>query len=92
MLAKGLDAHGLHWHYEEFQLPYFDREGILRFYTPDFYVREWRKFIEVKTSYDKEDKEKMHSVERDNPGVRLEVWTKKDISSWTKKNVLQGGA
>ncbi len=88
-LAKGLEAQRLHWKYEELQLSYFDRDGIQRFYTPDFWIQEWGKFIEVKRDHiDKEDREKLRLVARDNPDVRLEVWTRKDVASWLTDNEI----
>jgi hypothetical protein len=82
MLAKGLDFLGLHWTYEPCPLRYIDAKGLRRSTTPDFFVEEWDKFVEVtKTMYTAKRK-KMDQVTRSNPDITIETWTQNNIRDW----------
>lgn len=52
--AKMLDRLGEKWMYEYKSFPYMDKNGKRRNYTPDFYLPDKDKYIEVK-GYEKED-------------------------------------
>lgn len=85
--AKGLDSLELHWRYEPCQLEYSDEEGVHHFYTPDFEVESWHKFIEIKTRMDRSAERKMKLVAQSNPMVGIETWTKKHIDAWLSSEV-----
>lgn len=50
-VAKRLDEKNLEWYRPKIGLPYIDKEGRKRTYIPDFYVPEFKCFIEVKSFF-----------------------------------------
>lgn len=51
LVAKRLDKLQVEWYRPKYRLPYFDLDGIKHFYLPDFYVKTYNCFIEVKSPF-----------------------------------------
>lgn len=51
IVAKRLDELGVEWYRPRIRLPYFDLEGVEHSYYPDFYVKTYNCFIEVKSEF-----------------------------------------
>ena len=51
IVAKRLDELNLNWCRPNIRLPYIDKNNIERGYFPDFYVKDFKCFIEVKHPY-----------------------------------------
>lgn len=51
IVAKRLDDLGVCWYRPKIRLPYFDLDGIEHGYFPDFYVKDFNCFIEVKSQF-----------------------------------------
>lgn len=47
-VAKWLDCQGLNWRRNTQRFKYFNLKGIESHYTPDFYIEEWKSYLEVK--------------------------------------------
>jgi len=47
-VAKWLDENNIEYEYEKHRFNYIDYEGIERIYIPDFYIKNYNIFIEVK--------------------------------------------
>ena len=50
-VAKRLDSMNVTWYRPKLSLEYIDNEGQKRYYCPDFFVKEYGCFIEVKSPY-----------------------------------------
>lgn len=50
-VAKRLDELNVEWYRPKCRLPYFDIEGVEHSYIPDFYVKTFNCFIEVKSKF-----------------------------------------
>lgn len=74
IVAKHLDLLGVTWKRNKERFPYLDPQGKLRTYQPDFYVKEWNKYIEVKGYETELDKYKWKQF----PFI-LEVWKREKI-------------
>jgi len=72
--AKKLDKLKLDWYYERDSFQYIDKNGKMRTYTPDFYITEYDKYIEVKGKnlLDDDDLYKINWV-RENANVSVEI-------------------
>lgn len=51
LVAERLDFIGVEWYRPRFMLPYFDCNGNEHNFIPDFYVKQYRCFIEVKSPF-----------------------------------------
>lgn len=51
LVAQRLDELKVDWYRPRVRLPYFDNDGIERGYFPDFYVKSYNLFIEVKSPF-----------------------------------------
>lgn len=51
IVAKRLDDLNLNWYRPRIRIPYIDNNGIEKGYFPDFYVEDYKCFIEVKSPY-----------------------------------------
>lgn len=69
--AKSLDKSGVKWFYEYKSFPYIDSNGKRRTYTPDFYLVDSDKYIEVK-GYEKEDDQYKIDCLKNN-GINIEM-------------------
>lgn len=69
--ADFLDEHNILWLYESKSFPYLDKEGRRRTYTPDFYLPDEDKFIEIK-GYDNGNAEYKVNCVR-SLGVNIEM-------------------
>jgi ribosomal protein S14 len=72
--ATQLDEKGISWRYESAHFPYINKEGIRKTYTPDFFLPEENKYIEIKSSdlYDEDDEYKVEWV-KDHTPINIEV-------------------
>lgn len=50
-VAKRLDSMNVTWYRPKLSLEYFDNKGQKRYYCPDFFVKDYGCFIEVKSPY-----------------------------------------
>lgn len=46
-----LDSQGLEFLCHKGFIPYIDKQGVKRFYYPDFFVTDWNSYIDIKSSY-----------------------------------------
>ena len=51
LVAQRLDSLGVEWYRPHIRLPYLDKEGVEHGYFPDFYVKSFNCFIEVKSPF-----------------------------------------
>ena len=51
IVAKRLDELNLNWYRPRIRIPYIDNQGYEKGYFPDFYVEDYKCFIEVKAPY-----------------------------------------
>jgi hypothetical protein len=72
--AKKLNKQKLDWYYERDSFQYIDINGRMRTYTPDFYITEYDKYIEVKGKnlLDDGDLYKTNWV-RKNASINIEI-------------------
>ncbi len=61
-------------------LNYVDENKNSRVYLPDFYVKEWESYVDVKNSYlFSLTKVKFDCIIRDNPNVKIKILLKEDL-------------
>jgi hypothetical protein len=70
--AKQLDDKNILWEYEPKHFPYIDVEGKRRTYTPDFYLPEKDKYIEIKSSDLVKDKD-LYKVNWVRENARIDI-------------------
>ena len=76
--AEFLDSTNTNWLYESQSFPYLDKEGKRRTYTPDFYLPDEDKFIEVKGYEDDDSAEyKVACVVSNN--INIEIIRQEEI-------------
>ena len=51
IVAKRLDELNLNWYRPRIRIPYIDNQGYEKGYFPDFYVEDYKCFVEVKAPY-----------------------------------------
>ena len=51
IVAERLDSLGITWYRPRIRLPYYDLEGNEHGYYPDFYIKDYKCFIEVKSPF-----------------------------------------
>lgn len=51
IVAKRLDELNVNWYRPKIRIPYIDNQGYEKGYFPDFYVEDYKCFIEVKAPY-----------------------------------------
>lgn len=81
-VAKILNKENIIWR-RKIYLKYKDNEGVIRTYTPDFYLVERDLYIEVKGYFSIKDRKKMKNVLRDN-NINLIIIDKKIINDEEK--------
>lgn len=59
---------------------WMDDEGIKRIYTPDFYILDWNKYIEIKGYWREKDRIKMKKVLEQNK-ISLQIIEKKEMKN-----------
>ena len=69
-----MDEKSIKWLYESRAFPYLDEDNIRHTYTPDFYIIDEDKYVEVKstTSLPNENLYKVHWI-RKNANINIEV-------------------
>ena len=61
-------------------LKYKDENNEERVYLPDFYVKEWNSYVDIKNSYlFSLTKTKFDYIIRDNPNIKLKILLEKDL-------------
>ncbi|MCK9446535.1 hypothetical protein M0Q50_06665 [bacterium] len=85
-IAKILNENSILW-VRKVYLKYEDEEGILRTYTPDFYIPETETYLEIKGYFSKKDKEKIKKVKLKN-NIKLIVIEDKLYQSLLKTRVI----
>jgi len=80
--AKWLDRKNLTWQYEPKRFYLKDRT-----YAPDFYVKEWNKWIEIKGWFHKRHQETIRQFKELNPKLAIEVLTKDILISKYNLNI-----
>lgn len=63
IVAKRLDELNLNWYRPNIRLPYVDNDGVEKGYYPDFYVKDYKCFIEVKHPYFVEEQNKNGKID-----------------------------
>lgn len=95
--ARLFDFHGIRWEYEPrtFDLE-IDAEGRVRdAFTPDFYLPEMDLYIEVTTmrqALATRKNRKVRLLEERYPGVRVKLFTRRDIERLGEYHGLEAGA
>ena len=62
-VAKRLDSLGVEWYRPRVRIPYLDSKGVEHGYFPDFYVKDYNCFIEVKSPFIAKYQNSDHKVE-----------------------------
>lgn len=73
-VAKYLDSLGVEWRRNKNRFGYLHPNGKESFYTPDFYVKDWDSYIEVKGYETDLDRCKWSQFQ-----YKLEIWKKEKI-------------
>lgn len=90
VVAESLDANNIFWE-RPGRFPYHDNNGILHYYTPDFYLPEYNIYLDPKNDYliehgqlgfDYSDKQKIDWVCNQN-GIRVLILDKDNLT-WEK--------
>lgn len=84
-VAEWLNANDILWK-RKIYLQY-EKEGLKRTYTPDFYLPTTNQYIEVKGYFSQLDKEKLNLVQEQN-NINLLLWFGKDIKELNTKLAL----
>jgi hypothetical protein len=75
-----LDNNNLTFDIHKGHLDYFDESNCARVYLPDFYVKEWHSYVDIKNSYlFSLTKTKFDCIIRDNPNIKLKILLKEDL-------------
>lgn len=73
-VAKYLDSSNLSWTRNKKKFDYIDDKGVSRKYTPDFYIEEWKSYLEVKGYETPLDRSKWEHFPE-----KLVVWKEKEL-------------
>lgn len=69
--AKWLDKNNIDWEYQK-SISYIDKEGIKRYFAPDFYLTSINEFIDTKGTLFEEFREKMNFV-KEQKGITIHL-------------------
>ena len=75
-IAKKLDQFSISWiktKEKRYILEYIDDNKKLHSYNPDFYLKEYNYFLEIKGHWWGKDKRKMELVMEQNPNVKIKI-------------------
>lgn len=78
IVAQYLDSQGLTWNYEPQAFPITISNKSFT-YTPDFYIKEWDCYLEVKGYWRDNAKEKFSQFEREYPQINIKIWNKEKM-------------
>lgn len=78
-VATKLNDLGVVWKRRVY-LQYMRNDGVIRTYTPDFYLPKYDRYIEVKGYFSKEDRQKIHLVRKQN-NVTIVILKSKHIKN-----------
>ena len=92
--ARILDYHGIPWEYEPRSFPLeTDEEGrVVEAFTPDFYLPEQDRYLEVtvmKQSLVTRKNRKLRELQRLYPHVRVKLFYRRDIERLAQRLRLQ---
>lgn len=73
--AKWLDSQGLNWKRNTKRFKYVDTNGKTRHYTPDFWIEDWKTYLEIKGYTTALDKTKWSQFNES-----LMVWKRKELT------------
>ena len=80
--ARWLDAKGFEYKSHRDWIDYVDENSDKRTYYPDFYVVEWKSYVDVKNQYHYDlNREKFDQIRASNPGIALRVILKEELDS-----------
>ena len=95
--ARLFDFHGIRWEYEPrtFDLEVDEAGRVRDAFTPDFYLPEMDLYIEVTTmrqALATRKNRKVRLLEARYPGVRVKLFTRRDIERLVEYHGLEAGA
>jgi hypothetical protein len=75
-----LDKNSLTFKVHQGHLKYKDQNNDERIYLPDFYVDEWKSFVDIKNDYlFSLTKDKFDYISRSNPNINIKILLKEDL-------------
>ena len=75
-----LDVNSFTYEVHKGHFEYIDEKNNKRVYLPDFYVKEWNSYVDIKNSYlFSLTKTKFDYIIRDNPNIKLKILLEKDL-------------
>lgn len=84
------DLKGLDWNYEPISLPY-SWKGRVRHYNPDFWVEQWREYVEVKGYETRGVVKQLEAVLAENPQITVRLWTRGDLDQCEAPEIRVAG-
>jgi len=84
------DLQGLDWNYEPISLPY-SWKGRVRHYNPDFWVEQWREYVEVKGYETRGVVKQLEAVLAENPQITVRLWTRGDLDQCEAPEIRVSG-
>lgn len=89
LVAKRLDELQVEWYRPRCRLPYFDLEGVEHSYLPDFYVKTYNCFIEVKSPFIAKWQNSQNKVEYIKEHYKFVKWieTEEDCRTFELENL-----
>jgi hypothetical protein len=85
-VAEILNENKVYW-IRKVYIPYIDSEGIKRTYTPDFYLPNLDRYIEVKGYFSEKDQTKIELVKKQND-INLILIREKDFNDKLIENIV----
>lgn len=77
-----LDSNGLEFTCHKGMIPYTDKNGVSRNYFPDFFVKEWNCYVDIKSSYwYQKQKDKWECLDSQCKNVGIKVLMEKDLKN-----------
>jgi hypothetical protein len=85
-----LDSNNIEFECHPKKLTYFDSKGNIHSYLPDFFVKDWNCYVEIKNKFHMSQQiEKFNSIQKSNPSIKIKIMIEKDLEDlgidWTKQ-------
>lgn len=92
LVAKRLDELNVEWYRPKCRLPYFDDKGMEHSYIPDFYVKTFNCFIEVKSKFIANWQKSINKVEYIKERYKFVKWieTEDECSTFELQDLACG--
>jgi len=89
-VAEILNNNEIYW-IRKVYIQYIDSDGIIRTYTPDFYLPNLNRYIEVKGYFSEKDQNKIQRVKKQND-INLILIREKDFNERLIENIISNSS